>query len=90
MTIKKILSKIFFCDEDSVNNVLMHIPVGNVNVGIALYNPYLGLLFGVGFIIYELNEQLTYGDKAFQDIKGWLWGIGILSIILLIRVLIWN
>lgn len=87
--LRKILSKIFFCDEDSVNNVLIHIPVGLITVFITLFSGCLGVLFGVGFIIYELSEQKLISDEAYQDIKGWLWGIGIASIIGLL-VKIWN
>ena len=84
MTLRQILARIFFCDEDSLNSVLLHIPVGNVNVGIALFNPPLAVLFGVGFIFYELRESKVIQDKGYPELQGWLWGIGILAIILLI------
>lgn len=93
MTVKEILAKILFCDVDSVGNVLMHIPVGLVNIaiGIGLHEagfPLLGasvaFLFGYGFMRYELDEQRHLGDKAYKDIHGWLWGLGILGVPLLI------
>lgn len=87
--LRRILSKIFFCDEDSVECVLIHIPVGLVTVGIALYSIGLAVLFAVGFIIYELNEGKIIEDKPFRDIQGWLWGLGLLSIPLLI-VKLWT
>ena len=84
MTLKEILSKIFFCDEDSLNSVLLHIPVGLANVGICLFSGCLAVLFGVGFIFYELRESKVIQDKGYPELQGWLWGIGILAIILLI------
>jgi hypothetical protein len=83
MRIKEILARIFFCDVDSVDNILIHIPVGLVNIAIGVFSGYMGILFGLGFIIYELNEQRMLSDKAYVDIQGWLWGLGILGIILL-------
>jgi hypothetical protein len=80
---KEILSKIFFCPPEFVNNVLLHIPVGLVTVGLAFLNGWLCLVFGLGFIFYELSEERKINDTAFQDIKGWLFGIGILGVILL-------
>jgi len=81
---RKILSKILFCDEYDLNNVLLHIPVGIITVLIGIFSGWIGLVFGLGFITYELSERKILQDKAYPDIQGWLWGIGLLSIILLI------
>ena len=81
--IREILAKILFCDVYDLNNVLLHIPVGFINVAIGLFSGWIGLLFGLGFIVYQLSERKILQDKAYPDIQGWLWGIGILGIILL-------
>jgi len=77
---KKILTRLLFCPEESLNNVLMHIPVGIVIVFLAMLSGWVALVFGIGFFIYELNEQHDLGDKAYQDIKGCLFGIGMTGI----------
>ena len=81
---RKILSKILFCDEYDLNNVLLHIPLGMIVVLISLWSGWLSLAFYYGFIRYELKESKKIQDKGYPDIQGSLWGIGLLSIILLI------
>ena len=87
---KEILSKLFFCPPEFLGNVLMHLPVGLVTVALVIFNGWLGLVFGLGFLCYELSEEKKINDTAFQDIKGWLFGMGILGVILLIGGIIWN
>jgi hypothetical protein len=79
---RAILSKILFCDELDLDNVLMHIPVGIINTLICCLSGWLGLIFAYGFIKYERIEQKDIHDKAYPDIQGWLWGIGISAIII--------
>jgi len=56
----------------------MHIPVGLANAFIAFVSGWLGLVFGLTFLGYELNEDICYKkDKAYVDLKGYLAGIGI-------------
>jgi hypothetical protein len=84
LQVRKILSKILFCEECNLDNVLLHIPVGAVLVAVSLFSPPVAVIFGIGFIFYELNEQRIIQDKAYPALQGWLWGIGLLAIILLI------
>ena len=97
MWVRRILSRLLFCAEDSVDNVLLHLPVGVINVGVGVGLTLWGfdllglgivLLFGYGFIKYELTQLKTAipRDKAYDDIQGWLWGIGLTSI----GILIWR
>jgi len=61
-----------------MRRVLIHIPVGLANAFIAFVSGWLGLVFGLGFIAYELNEDIYYKkDKAYVDLQGFLWGITI-------------
>jgi len=60
-----------------MRRVLIHIPVGLANAFIAFVSGWLGLVFGVGFIAYELWEGLRVTDRAWIDLKGYLVGIGI-------------
>lgn len=82
--IKDILAKILFCDPKDIDNVLLHIPVGIANVCIALFSDWVAGIFGLGFIVYQLNEQKVINDKAYPAIQGFLYGIGILAIVLLV------
>jgi hypothetical protein len=81
---RQFLSKILFCDELDLNNVLMHIPVGIITVVISLYSPIVAAVFFYGFVKYETVERRVIRDKCFPDIHGSLVGMGFLAIILLI------
>jgi len=84
---KAILAKLLFCDVYDLDNVVLHIPVGVINTLLCLVSGWIALVFGLGFITYEV-VQLVKGkipeDKAYPDIQGWLWGIALTGIIILI------
>ena len=50
----------------------VHFALGPLNVALLWASPALGILFGVGFLAYEV----TQGGKAHLDIAGWVWGLG--------------
>ena len=50
----------------------MHFPIGLVTVALIYASTGLGVLFGSGFIVYEI----TQGGDPHLDIKGFLWGLG--------------
>lgn len=64
--------------------VLAHIPVGLLNVAFLWVNPMLGLVFGAGFLVYEV----TQGKEPHKDIRGWAWGVGIGGAVWLITVIV--
>ena len=82
--IRKILARIFHCEESSVDSIVLHIPVGIITVIIYLFSGSLGVLFGVGFIVFEVWTSKVAHDKGYPELQGWLWGIGLLAIPLLI------
>lgn len=55
-----------------VNTTVLHFPVGLVTVALIYASPSMGVLFGAGFVAYEI----TQGGNPHLDIKGWLWGLG--------------
>ncbi|MBA7627925.1 hypothetical protein ES703_35394 [subsurface metagenome] len=57
----------------SAVGLLVHIPVGLANVAFAWFSPAVAVIFGGGFLAYEV----TQGSKPHLDIKGWLWGIAL-------------
>jgi len=74
---------LFSLSKDEVKRVLMHIPVGMLTLALGYFVVWwLGPLFGLGFLVYEIIEAKLLGNGAWKDIKGWLWGLGILGIIL--------
>jgi len=73
----------FSLGKDEIERVLMHIPVGMLTLALGVFVVWwLGPLFGFGFLVYEIVENKSLKNGAWKDIKGWLWGLGILGIIL--------
>lgn len=82
---KKILAKLLFCSEDSLDTVLLHMPVGVFNVFLLqLLSGWLGLAFCLVFITYEKTERKVISDKCYPDLQGWLWGAGITAVVWMI------
>ncbi len=74
---------VFSLSKDEWERVLMHIPVGMLTVVLGFFVAWwLGPLFGIGFLIYEVDEDWHLRNGAWKDIKGWLWGLAILGLIL--------
>ena len=55
----------------------IHIPVGIFNVFCVYAGLAYGILFFIGFFMYEFNEDWHLKDKGFLDIFGWIVGFGI-------------
>jgi len=81
---KKLISRVLLCDEDDVGNVLLHMPVGLIAGAAALVSGWICLIFGLGFLAYELREAKIIEDKAYPDIQGFLWGLGIFVVLYLV------
>lgn len=77
---RNILAKILFCPPEYVGNVLIHMPIGWIIVALAAYSPLVGVSFAIYFLAYEYIEQLDLKDKAYQDLKGAMWGIAELGL----------
>lgn len=89
---RRILSRLLFCNLDDLHNLLIHIPVGIINILLPVslhfacpetFSPLgavaVGLLFGYGFVKYQRIEQLVISDRAYPDLQGWLEGMIICS-----------
>ena len=92
---RKILAKLLFCREYDLNNVLLHLPLGLVILGLGVGLdvvgvPFVGaglvVAFTFGFIMYELSERSVLHDKAFPDIQGFLWGLGFATFIAILAL----
>ena len=62
---------------NDIIRALLHLPVGVVTVISVSTHWVIPLCFSLGFIVYELNEDMHLTDKAYKDIMGWLVGIGL-------------
>lgn len=45
-------------------------------------------MFAAGFIIYEKEQDKYVQDQAWKDIKGFLWGLGIIGVVLFVLKLL--
>lgn len=62
--------------------LLMHIPVGLITCLAVYIHWSLVLAFFGAFTIYEINEDRHIEDRAFHDIIGYVFGLGIGIIVL--------
>lgn len=61
-----------------LTRVLIHMPLGILVCLLGIYvGWWLAVIFAMGFGVYELNQDLHISDGAFTDLKGFLWGIAI-------------
>ena len=94
---RNILTKILFCNELDLNNVLLHIPLGGASTLIPFIFYHCGFTgFGVGllcilpfiFIAYEVIEKKVIQDRCYPDIQGYFEGfIGVAGIIAIVLLL---
>lgn len=94
--IRRVLSALLFCQDCDLATVLLHIPVGLINVliPVALYlvlglpgviaGSAVAIVFGIGFVAYQVTEGAKIKDRIFPDIHGWLYGMGISGVAALV------
>jgi hypothetical protein len=63
--------------KDKLYRLLLHVPVGGFNAWLICREPAAGVIFFLGFVIYELNEDWRIRDQAWKDLAGWLWGFAL-------------
>lgn len=99
---RRLLARLLLCDPGDLGNVLMHIPVGVVNVLLpvalhyslpAVFTPLgaaaIALLFGYGFVKYQRVEAEAISDRCYPDLQGWLEGMIFCSFGMAIVRLLW-
>lgn len=73
--IKYIIHRLFI-DCSPLQGYTAHLGHGIFTVVAAVYIHWtIALLFGIGFIVFELVQQDNKGDEAQQDLAGWLLGM---------------
>lgn len=71
-----------FQEHSAFQGYVAHLPHGAFTVVAAVYIHWtIALLFGVGFIVFELVQQDNKGDEAQQDLAGWLLGMVIAGLV---------
>ena len=65
---------------------LKHIPLGFLVCILCYAHWALAAIFAASFLVYELNEDLHLSDKAYRDIRGFLIGVGIGGITMIILI----
>lgn len=79
-----IKSDIFQANKSDLSRILIHLPLGILTVLFGFYiSWWLAVIFAVGFLVYELDEDWHISDEAYKDIKGWLWGVVMAGLFLL-------
>ena len=77
MNIGNAIHQLFFA-HSALQGYVAHLPHGAFTVIAAVYIHWsIAVLFGVGFIIFELVQQYNFKDKACIDIAGWLLGMAL-------------
>jgi len=62
---------------ERTSRIGQHIPVGVFTVFCGYEDWHYGLLFGAGFLTYQVMQFVQLRRKGWLDIYGWLIGIGI-------------
>ena len=64
--------------------LLLHLPVGLVTALACWKLPVVGIALLVAFIYYETNEDRHIKDQAWIDVAGFIWGLAIAAIAIII------
>jgi len=74
--------------QEDLARVLLHIPIGLI-AGFSYFAHWVfPLVIIVSILFYEWNEDEDIADQAWKDVKGIIWGLGILAITLAILKLV--
>ena len=73
---------------EDLERVLLHIPVGLVAGFTYFTHPVFPLVITVAFLYYEWNEDQDLGDQSWKDVKGFIWGICIIGVVMAILKLV--
>jgi len=70
-------STLFMIAREEIRRVLLHIPLGLLTVLFGYVGWWLAVIFAIGFLVYEVDDDWRISDCAYVEIKGFLWGRGI-------------
>lgn len=89
MKFLKMVVRKLFIECTPLQGHVAHIPHGLFTVFAAVYVHWVvALLFGFGFIAYEVNQDWHLRDGAHYDLAGWLLGMVLGSFLFLIIELV--
>jgi len=83
------MKSLFKVSRQELARVLMHMPLGILAVVFGYWvGWWLAVIFTAGFLIYEVDEDWHIRNGAYSDIKGFLWGVGIGGVVMVILKLV--
>jgi len=59
----------------------LHFLVGVLNAILFGVSVWIGTVFALGFVVYELNEDWHLRDHAYHDLAGWLAGMTVAAMV---------
>lgn len=70
-----------FTEHTALQGYVAHFPHGAVTVLLVDVHWILSLLFGGGFLIFQLNQEHDGYPAAHYDLAGWLLGLAVCGVI---------
>lgn len=67
--------------KDDIKRATLHFPLGIFTAWLGTFSPVVCIIFGIGFLTYEVIEDWRIKDRSYKDVFGYLIGIGIGSFI---------
>ena len=73
--------------DDPTVRLIQHFAHGGITVWLSSWNPCLAVIFSVVFVFgYEITQDFHIRDGAHHDIKGFLWGLVLVSLAMKIDI----
>jgi len=77
----RIIRKLFI-EHSTLQGLVAHTPHGMITVFLTVeVHPFVGLMFGGGFVVYEVMHEWRLRDNSWNDLAGWMLGMAICGII---------
>lgn len=64
-----------------IKRAALHFPVGVFTAWLGTFTPVITLVFGIGFMVYEVMEDWRIKDQSYHDVFGYLIGIAFGSVL---------
>jgi len=76
--------------KEELERAALHFPVGCFGAYLCFVHPMMGLVFNIGFLVYEAMNDWRKKDWSYKDIFGYLCGFGVAAgIICILEAIKW-